>query len=498
MTDTTTTRYAEADTATGRVRGAWRGVPGAGGSAAFLGIPFAQPPVGDLRFAAPVPPQPWRGVRDALEFGATAQRGDTGITLIPEPSVPGESTLNVNVFTPSPGDTGAALPVLVWIHGGGYISGSPASPWYDGKAFNRDGVVTVTISYRLGFDGFGHIDGAPSNRGVRDWVRALEWVRDNIANFGGDPGRVTIAGQSAGGGAVLRLLALPSAQHLFHSVWALSAAPADVSAERAEAAAARLAGLAGVAATRDGFSSVPETTLHELQSKASQPPSKDRLAGVRAMLQDGLSWGPMVDGDLVPQPTVAALRAGVGADKPLVLGSTDDEFTMVLDSAARALRLVPAGLALARLGVPAARRRAYLADNAAQRRKGTAATLGRFVTDSVFRSTVVKVADARGTAPTWVYRFSWPSPTKRWALHCLDVPFWFDCLDAAGVAAIAGDAPPRRIAAALHGAAVALVRGDDPGWPAWSVTPGTTRVFGGEASAPDVIADGYRSVRALV
>jgi para-nitrobenzyl esterase len=120
------------------------------------------------------------------------------------------------------------------------------------------------------------------------------------------------------------------------------------------------------------------------------------------------------------------------------------------------------------------------------------------VTDSIFRSTVVKVADARGTAPTWVYRFSWPSPTKRWALHCLDVPFWFDCLDAAGVAAIAGDVPPRRIAAALHGAAVALVRGDDPGWPAWSITPGTTRVFGGEASVPDVIADGYRSVRALV
>ena len=126
MTDTTTTtRYAEADTVTGRVRGLWRGEPGAGGSAAFLGIPFAKPPVGELRFAAPEPAEPWTGVRDALEFGPTAQRGDPGVTLIPEPSIPGESTLNVNVFTPVPEDKDAALPVLVWIHGGGYFAGSP-------------------------------------------------------------------------------------------------------------------------------------------------------------------------------------------------------------------------------------------------------------------------------------------------------------------------------------------------------------------------------------
>jgi para-nitrobenzyl esterase len=499
MTDTTAiTLYAEADTVTGRVRGLWRGEPGAGGSAAFLGIPFAKPPVGQLRFAAPEPAEPWEGVRDALEFGPTAQRGDPGITLIPEPSVPGDATLNVNVFTPVTGSTDAALPVLVWIHGGGYTSGSPASPWYDGKSFNRDDVVTVTISYRLGFDGFGHIDGAPSNRGVRDWLAALQWVQDNIANFGGDPSRVTIAGQSAGGGAVLRLLALPAAQHLFHSVWALSAAIADVSPDRARTASTRLALLAGVAPTREGFASAPEETLQALQSKATEPDSGDRLAGVRGLLEDGLSWGPMIDGDLVPQPTIAALRSGVGADKPLVLGTTDDEFTMVLDSAQRKLRFIPASLALAKLEVPRERRRAYLADNAAQRRKGTAAVLGRYVTDVVFRSTVVKVADAREAAPTWVYRFSWPSPTRRWALHCLDVPFWFDCLDEPHVAAIAGDAPPRRLAAAIHGAAVALVRGDDPGWRSWSDAPGTTRVFGGEASVPDVVVDGYRSVRALV
>ena len=164
----------------------------------------------------------------------------------------GDSTLNVNVFTPRPGEADASLPVLVYIHGGGYTSGSPASPWYDGAAFNRDGVVTVTVSYRLGFDGFGHIPGAPSNRGVRDWLAALEWVRENIAAFGGDPTRVTIAGQSAGGGAVLTLLGMLAAQGLFHAVWALSGALADVAPERARTLSAKLANLAGVAPTRTG------------------------------------------------------------------------------------------------------------------------------------------------------------------------------------------------------------------------------------------------------
>lgn len=480
-----------AETSSGRVRGFVES-----DAAVFLGIPFAAPPLGEYRFAAPVPPAPWDGLRDALRYGPTAPQKDPLATIIPEPTEPGDDFLNLNVFTPELGE--ARLPVLVWIHGGGYVSGSPASPWYDGRAFNRDGVVIVSISYRLGFDGFGHIPGAPSNRGVRDWLLALQWVHDNIASFGGDPSRVTIAGQSAGGGAVLTLLGMPAAQPLFHAVYALSGAIADVSAERARTASARLAHLAGVTPTREGFASVPEATLHELQRKAGEPASNDRLAPVRALLTDGLPWGPTIDGDLLVQSTLASLKSGVGADKPLVLGSVDDEFTMVMDDAKRALRLLPAALGLAKFGVPRERRRAYLAANRPQRRKGTAAVLGRYVSDVVFRSEVVRIADVRGSAPTWVYRFTWPSPTRGWALHCLDVPFWFDCLDDSHVPPIAGEAPPRRLADAVHGAAVAFIRGDDPGWRPWSDAPGTTRIFGAEASVADVSPDGYASVRALV
>ena len=487
--------FVEVDTAAGRVRGAWRPTVGSDvRSAAFLGIPFAQPPVGELRFAAPVPVESWEGVRDALEFGATAQRGDPGVTLIPEPSVPGDATLNVNVFTPVPGQADAALPVLVWIHGGGYFAGSPASPWYDGRNFNRDGVVTVSISYRLGFIGFGHVDGAPDNRGVRDWIAALEWVQENIRAFGGDPRRVTIAGQSAGGGAVLTLLGIEKAQHLFHGVWSLSPALADVAPERARTLTAKVANHLGVEPTRAALEAVDEDRLIEAQKAAT-----DAGRDVAALLDGGLGLGPSIDGDLIVRPTSDSLRAGVGADKPLVLGATDDEFAMALAGQEKKLRWIPLSLLLGRMGLTAPARRAYLAANKDVVAKGHAAVLGRYVSDKVFKMGVVRAADARGDAPTWVYRYSYAGSPFGSAVHCIDVPFWFDCLDSSvGIPALAGEHPPQALADATHGAAVVLIREGRAEWPAWSDDAGVTRVFGGPASRSDVQRDGYAGVRPLL
>lgn len=493
-------------TAAGPVRGFWRGAPGTpDGSAAFLGIPFAKAPVGELRFAAPVPPEPWTEVRDATRYGATALRRDPGNTLIPEPPVPGDAILNVNVFTPAPaqargaggerGGAGDGLPVLVWIHGGGYTEGSPASPWYDGSRFNRDDVVTVTISYRLGFDGFGIIDGAPHNRGVLDWIAALEWVQQNIAAFGGDPARVTIAGQSAGGGAVLTLLGMPSAQHLFHSALSFSGALADIPVAVARERGERLAGILEVRPTVEGFRSVPESRILKLQSQAV---STRKGLGMLIDLLAGLPWGPVVDGELIPRPTVEALRSGIGGDKPLMLGATDDEFTMVTDGVPRVLRMVPPGALLLPFLRDRAVRRAYLAANGMQRAKGATAMVGRYVTDHVFRSLVPRVAEARGgaEAATWAYAFSWVSPAKGWSCHCLDVPFWFDGLDRERVESLAGPRPPQSLADEMHTAAVAFVAAGDPGWPAWRTDPGTARVFGG--SGPEVTAEAYDSALALV
>lgn len=476
----------EASTTAGRVRGTWRG-----SSAAFLGIPFAEPPVGELRFAAPVPHAPWAAVRDALEYGATPQRTQLSeVTLIPEPSIPGDSTLNVNVFTPS---LDGSLPVLVFIHGGGYVAGSPASPWYDGAAFNRDGVVTVSISYRLGFDGFGWIEGAPHNRGVLDWLLALEWVRDNIAHFGGDPSRVTIAGQSAGGGAVLTLLAMPRAQGLFQGAYCISGALAEVAPDRARAVAQKIAQAAGVEPTREGFAGLSEEELLKAQASVTDIGGNgEPMTGLATMLEEGLSLGPMIDGELIPRPTVDSLRAGVGAGIPLVIGAADDEFSMAFAGAKNKLRFIPAGLLLGRMGLKGRRRREYLAANRSV--KGTAARLGRYMTDRMFRVSALRVVEARGDAPTWLYRFAWRSPRYGFAIHCLDLPFFFDCLAAGGVEEIAGDAPPQSLADSLHSDAVAFVENGVAPWTEYSQA-GSTRVFDLPSS---VESHGYEVVRALV
>ena len=511
MSDTRA-RAPEVMTAAGLVRGTWRP-----GSAAFLGIPFAEPPTGARRFAAPHPKEPWEGVLDATAYGATAQRQALSeVTLIPEPSLPGDSTLNVNVFTPSPENaTGAGLPVLVWIHGGGFVGGSPASPWYDGKAFNRDGVVTVTVSYRLGFDGFGWIEGAPPNRGVLDWLLALQWVQDNVAAFGGDPARVTIAGQSAGGAAVLALLGAPAAQGLFSAAWSLSGPVPGMPAHRAQRYAARLAAAAGVTPDREGFASLDESELLAHQNALPTvdadvaPPSQphdglphdrlphdrlphDALAEARDLATEGLTLGPVVDGVLLPLPTLEAYRSGIGAQVPLVLGATDDEFAFVVEGAREPIDALPAAETLAALGLSEPARGRYLADHAGFT---TSQLVGRYVTDRLFRTATLSVLAARGVAPSWLYRFAWPSPVFGVSVHCLDVPFWFDGLDGDRVAELAGPLPPQGLADELHGAAVEFITSGDPGWPRWTLPERHTWVF----DTPSVLEhDGYADVRSLM
>lgn len=494
-------QHPEVVTAEGRVRGRWRPTTGASLSgeplsgtplsAAFLGIPFAEPPVGELRFAAPVPKAPWDGVLDAAGFGATPQRGDPGVTLIPEPSVPGASTLNVNVFTPLPRQQVPGLPVMVWIHGGGYSAGSPASPWYDGRNFNRDGVVTVTISYRLGFDGFGWIEGAPSNRGVRDWLLALEWVQRNIAAFGGDPGRVTIAGQSAGGGAVTTLLGMEAAQHLFHGAYCMSGAVNALPAARAQSLGRSLADRAGVSPTRAGWSAVTEERVLELQ----EAETSINLRTLKSMRTGGLPLGPTVDGDLIPRSPLASLRQGVGGDKPFVVGSADDEFTMMPDRAAKILRWVPRSGVLRLAGLTGDSRTAYLADNADVAALGKVRLAGRVLTDACFRANVLRMLHARGPGPTWAYRFSWPSANNGVAGHCIDVPFFFDCLDGPAVEPIAGPYPPQQLADELHCAAVSFVTKGEPGWSRYDEPGSPVQIF--DASSA-IRPDGYASVRAML
>ncbi|MFE5591731.1 carboxylesterase family protein, partial [Streptomyces sp. NPDC056549] len=369
-----------------------------------------------------------------------------------------------------------------------YVAGSAASPWYDGAAFNRDGVVLVSVGYRLGIEGFLHLEGAPDNRGVRDWIAALEWVRDNIAAFGGDPAKVTIAGQSAGGGAVQTLLAVPSARGLFRGALSVSGAVMRPDGpETARAAARLLTSRTGVPATAAALRDLTDDELLDLQDRMAEPgPDREGLPPMLAL-------APFADGELIPVPVLDALTTGdAGAGVPLMLGFTEDEFSMF---PAPGPDGPPLPVLLGGLGLDPARAEAFAETYAAA---GEERYFGQALTDTVFRAPNLAVADARAALgrPTWFYEFRWRSPALGLAFHCLDLPFAFDLLDAEGVTAVAGAEPPRALADAMHRAWVAFVTDQDPGadWSRYTSDERATKIWDAESG---IAADPVRRVREL-
>jgi para-nitrobenzyl esterase len=237
---------------------------------------------------------------------------------------------------------------------------------------------------------------------------------------------------------------------------------------------------------------VTEGRLLELQNglSTSDEPS-DPLAQLAA-LTDGLTFGPVLDGDLLRRPTLESLRLGVGADKELVAGATEDEFPIGLGDEARVLDDLPPAATLTRVGLPPDVAEVYLE---AHQGFPTSRVLQDLLTDRVFRRVALAATDARPEGMTWLYRFGFVSPAMRAAIHCIDVPFWFDCLDAERVTDLAGPEPPQALADETHGAAVAFVTRGDPGWPAYSDAQGEVMVLG-EPSR--VVRDGFRDVRPLL
>ncbi len=478
----------EVTTTSGPVRGSAEGAV-----RSFKGIPYAAPPFGGLRFAAPALPQPWSQVRACTAFGPTALKPPYPVpidVLLPEPVVPGEDVLNLNVWTPDGAD---GLPVLVWVHGGAFVNGSGGVPQYDGTAFARDGVVTVTINYRLGVDGFLHFgDDGPANRGLLDQVAALEWVRDNIAAFGGDPARVTVAGESAGAMSVTSLLSMPRARGLFSRAVAQSGAGhyALTPATAAKVAAA-LAERLGVPLTRQALAAVEPTVLVAAQQALSQEiqavPDPARWGELVLNL---MAFEPVVDGDVLPVLPVRAVQGGAGAGVDLLVGTNTDEF---------ALFLVPNGLGGfiddAVLGAVLAGYGLTPEALAPYRDGADGATPGELMaavaSDWFFRLPALRLAEARAGAAgsTHVYEFAWPSPQfdgRLGACHALEIPFVFDTLAAPGSEATTGPGAPQELADVVHRAWVDFVTTGDPGWPAYDLTERPVQVFDTvTAVAPD-------------
>lgn len=357
----------------------------------FKGIPYAAPPVGDLRWRKPKSPVAWPGVRKANAFGkACMQNPAISLENGGDPGPLSEDCLYLNVWTPKP-DRSARLPVMLWIHGGALIFGAGSVPLYDGSALARRGAVVVTINYRLGQLGFfSHpaLDqedpAGPVNYGLFDQIAALRWVQQNIAAFGGDPANVTIFGQSAGGESVLALFASPLAKGLFKK--GISQSPYGLpGATRAKARQAGIAvsdslGLNGAAATAAQLRAVPGEKFPQLKGA-------------------GLSPGPaFVIGDAaMPRPILDVFREGAEARLPLIIGNTSDEATV-----AEAFGIDPAAV-IQRLG--AAR---ILVKPLYPKVKGDTQLGREVVRDLIFATFGWRIAELHArNAPSWRYYFDY-------------------------------------------------------------------------------------------
>ena len=481
-----------ATTTTGRVKGAI-----VEGSAVFLGVPYAAAPIGELRFGRPQRHPAWDGTRDALQYGATALQPRQEFTLIPEPIIDGDNCLNLNVFTPEPGAAG--LPVLVWIHGGGFFAGCNASPWYRGLRFARDGVVLVSINYRLGVEGFLHVKDGPSNRGVLDWLAALEWVQDNIASFGGDPLNVTIAGQSAGGMACATLLSMPAGRGLFRRIISMSG-PVEAlgDLEWAERTGAEFAARLGLPSSGSALAEISADRL--LEAQAELLPGAAGASDLEALAARFgsrlLRLGPFVDGELIPSNPIEAVRAGAGAGVDVLLGTTEQEFNMMAAGATGPVDDATLVRALAQLGLSADRVAAYrrlVPDLSGPE------LLGQVLTDRAFRLPTARLADARpgATAGTYAYEFRWRSPGLGGRLgsgHCVDIPFVFDGLDGERVEDVLGPDPPSQLAREMHTAWVDFTTRGMPGWAAYENDRRRTMIFDGASAVLDDPLGGQRQI----
>lgn len=452
-----------------------------GSGQAFSAIPYAAPPT--ARFAAPEPPPAWEGVRDATRPGPTApmpehQLGRLDMRPFLGPGwVRGDDHLTVNVWTPDTATRG--LPVMVFVHGGAFVAGSARGSLYDGEPFARDGVVLVTLNYRLGVPGWLSVPGWPDNRGLLDVLLALQWVQDEISAFGGDPGNVTLFGQSAGAMITTAALADPAARGLFHRAISQSGSGTGAFApEQAELLSAALARELGV--RREDIPEIPDERL--LATPSALAPVDPRVHGRADPFLGIARLGPVLE-----QRPADAVAAGTGRDVDLIVGTTAEEANLYLADQVSTMDDVQVLAAQAHPdpdGLIAAYRE--------QRPDASAGELRSAIwADGVFGAGSRRLADAHSEHPaaTYRYEFAWPSPAlegQLGAAHGVELPFVFDRAhdpELHGPERLLGEPEaPAELARAMHSAWISFATNGDPGWPRHALPERATARFAEEST----------------
>lgn len=421
----------------------------------YLGIPYAASPFGERRFKKPEPAAPWVDPRDAREFGPTSPQtpypGRIG-TILPSIDRPGEDILTANVWAPSAALDGESLPVVLWVHGGAFERGGAALNIYDGSSFARDGVVFVSINYRLGAEGFSVLEGVPRNLGLEDVAEALRWVHRESSRFGGDPARITVMGESAGGSLVAALLARPDSRALISKAIVqsgpTSAEPAAKSSKLSEDLAKRL----GVPATREGFASLEPSAL--LRARTDQVGGKSILSGAP-------SYVLTLDEDTLPITPAEGL---VQATQPVLIGANTQEYRLWFAPEALAaisglkFFIATKALKISKKAV-AAYRKDWQGSNHGE-------VLGQLITDRLLRGPAILAARNR-SAPTYAYEFTWKTAKHGLgATHALELGFVFDALGTDD-AKLMADNPPQSLAEQMHADWVRFIKTGDAGWAAF-------------------------------